>query len=506
MIRSHLRQLGATIIARGFSRRQALLSAAGWTVFSVAGCRTTQVSAQPAAVERLAKSFSGTLLTREHAAYDSARRTASFNPRYNYFPALIAACADENDVRRALAFGREQGLEIAVRSGGHDVLAASSCDGGLIIDMSQMHSVSKVDTGGRVRIAAGALAGQVNDALAESGRLAALGCNPRVGVSGLTLGGGMGWLNGRYGATCDTVLGAKIVTVDGQLLRLNRDDNSDLFWAVRGGGGNFGIVTEWRFQTFVQDSVTSGYIVYPGHQLADFLVFYRDELERAPNELTVELIGLGHREPVFVAVLCYSGASELAEEVLRPWLTFGSPLTHNVARRPYNRLDEVSGEVGAYLQWQPEERSDEARSGGSYWQGKGVSAISDGLIAAIVDTLSDAPRGWSWGLGHVVRGASAQLATEGSTSFHRKAGYASVHFDGGWDYASDAGPMMNWIDGAIDHISPFAGNGEYINYLSSDDQAYVRAAYGPHYRRLAEIKGQYDPSNILQRNRNIPPA
>ena len=263
----------------------------------LAGCARApqESSAAPANFADLAARFNGTVLLPASKRYDAARRTFSFNPRTDRRPAAIARCKDESDVATAVEFARAKDLEIAVRSGGHDVLAASTCDDGLLIDLADLNSIRLNDTRSHVVTGPGANAGMLDRAMAAEGRLLALGCNAQVGVAGLTLGGGLGWFVGSLGAACDSLRSARLVTADGQFLTASEDQNADLLWALRGGGGNFGIVTEFELVAHPLTTVTGGYICFDGAKLPEFLRFYRDYMADAPDALVVEVAVMASR-------------------------------------------------------------------------------------------------------------------------------------------------------------------------------------------------------------------
>ena len=245
----------------------------------------------------------GDLLLPSNSRYDELRRVASFNPLTDKRPAAIARCASEGDVARSVVFAKERGLEIAVRSGGHDILGASVCDGGLMIDLSPMKA-TQVDPRARIlRCGPGLRAGEVDRATQPFGLAAPLGCNPVVGISGLTLGGGIGWFAGKHGATCDSLIRARIVGADGQIRRASRDENPDLFWALQGGGGNFGIASSLEYRLHPVTQVLGGLLAYPIGRLHDVLRVYRDLLADSPDELTVEISIQNLAEPMIMAVV-----------------------------------------------------------------------------------------------------------------------------------------------------------------------------------------------------------
>lgn len=490
--------------ASSFSRRR-FLALAGAAAASTALPRRGLADAT-AGLPALAAGLAGELVAAGHPLYDTARRTASFNPRFDRRPLAMVGVRSEDDIARAIDFARRHDLPLAVRSGGHDVLAASVCDDGIVIDTRFLTDVALNETSGHVRVGAGAVAGSVTDEAGRSGRAVAVGCNSQVGVSGLTLGGGIGWFVGSHGATCDTLVSARVVTLDGGVRIASPADNTDLYWAIRGGGGNFGVVSEWTFASHMQPNVVCGGIVFPGERTAEFLTFYRDYVSKSPDELTVEVIGNSYRVPMIAAAVCYSGELRHAADVLRPLREFATPLADGIAERPYAMLEAVPADVARYLEFAPEVVDGEESEPGSYWQGTTVAGLSDEVIDTIVAALAAAPPGWSFGLGHVMRGAITRIEPR-ATPLLRTPGATTVHFDAGWRYRSRAEPLMHWVDAAT--VATMAVSGDvptYVNYLSKDTPASVRESYGANYARLAQLKAKYDPDNLLSGNRNVMPV
>lgn len=447
------------------------------------------------------ESLDGRLIRPADPDYERQRQIGSTNARFDRRPVAIVECASVSDVRRALEAARLTGLEIAVRAGGHDVLGASTTNG-LVVDLRGLTSIQWGPQS--VRVGAGVRAGELDAATAARARVVPLGCNPAVGVSGLTLGGGLGWFVGLHGATCDNVRQATVVTVDGDVLEASESGNPDLYWALRGGGGNFGVVTEWEYRTRQISDVVGGALVYRGDSTREFLAFYRDYLATAPDSLTVEVVGLAHVEPVIVAVVVFAGDIGDAEKVLRPLRRFG-PIADGLKQGSFQDFNVVDRKVQAYFEWTEPAVSNEPRAPGSYWQGTTVEALSDEAIEKIAEAIADPPPGWSFGLGHVMRGRVLEPG-ESQTPFIRRKGNTSVHFDGGWSYASHGTRLMEWIDSSIAELAPYAARHEYVNYLSKSGDRAVASAYGHNYRRLQDIKRRYDPGNLLRLNRNVRPA
>lgn len=486
------------------SRRKILSSALGAGLVGVTAPLELIAASNPsltaAKILNLSQSLNGTLITPDMESYDGARRTFSYNPEFDKHPALIAACASESDVARAMLFARENELPLAVRSGGHDALAASTCDGGIIIDLQQLNTFAV--SGDRVAVGPGLRAGQVDYELSSAGRALPLVCNPSVGMGGLTLGGGLGWFVGTQGAACDALRSARVVTVEGRSITASRDENEDLFWALKGGGGNFGIVTEFEFDTFAKPDVIAGVIVYDAKLLQEFLAFYQEFMATAPEELTVELVINDGETPSIAAMVYYSGDESRAESVLAPLRTFGPVLADGIRKQEYGRTGALAPDVAPYFQTPNETLQNEPRESGLYWQGISVSALTERAIQALDVAREVAPVGWSFGLGHVMRGAVTEVDQD-SSPLIRPAGLTTVQFGIGWSHRSQAASRMQWIDNAIDSLQADASPHNYINYMSTDAPAAVATAYGENFARLARIKRAYDPDNVLNGNRNI---
>lgn len=453
----------------------------------------------------LARRIRGAVLVPSSEGYEAARKTFSFNPSTDVRPAAVVRCVDEADVVRSLTFARDAGLEIAVRGGGHDVLGASTCNGGVVIDTS-MISACRLDAATeRVTVGPGARIGTINDVLQPAGRALALGDAGSVGVAGLTLGGGLGYLLGRYGAACDNLLRARLVTADGRVRVASSRENPDVFWGLRGGGGNFGIVTELEFTSHAVAEVTGGQIVWAVNDIRPFLRFFRDWVATTPDELTVELTINGDDEKLIFATVCHAGTAPAATHDLAPLVAYGPPAAVGVSRRPYALTAASSAAVraAAAAHSRPATERESNDAPGVQWLGGSLDGLGDPAIAVVGEHLGRARGGWSFGLGHYMHGAACRVAPE-STALVRKPGAFTYHFDAWWGNAVHAAQQMAWLAAAMDAMSPLS-RPSYINYLSRNEPAAVRAAYGPHFKRLSALKRALDPDNVFHRNRNVPP-
>lgn len=499
------------------NRRSLLAAGVSGGLLAAAGCGDLLVrrpggrTALAPQLERFRALLDGSVVTPGEADFEFARRAASFNPDTDKRPAVIALCASPDDVVRSLEFAGQAGMEVAVRGGGHDVLGRSTCEGGLLIDLSMMNDVDLQEANGTARIAAGCRAGHVNAALQTRDLAVPLGCNPLVGVAGLTLGGGLGWLLGRFGAACDSLEAVDLVLADGRKVRASENENADLFWGVRGGGGNFGVATAFTFRTHPLASVTGGYVVYRGAQTPQFLRYYRELMATAPDDLALEIVIFASpeppHEPVLIAAACHCGTEADAARDLEGLRAFGPPLANALRRTAYANVADPPEELYRLFGIAPTERAEQATAGGgyNYWRGASLSDWSDSAIDSFVECAASAPPGWSMGVGHYMHGAICDVGA-GSTPLLRRRGSASFFFNMGWGEAGQSEAAMSWVDQSIARTRPFANEPAYINYLSEESAGAVEDAYGPHYDRLRALKQRYDPENVFHLNRNIAPA
>ncbi|HEV2687231.1 MAG TPA: FAD-binding oxidoreductase [Bryobacteraceae bacterium] len=447
-------------------------------------------------IEKLRNSLKGSLIVPTDPAYDAARRLASFNPTTDKHPQLIVRCAEAGDAAIAMKFAREHELEAAVRSGGHDVLGASVCDG-MVIDLSPLKAIRIDPEHQLARVEPGARSGELNAAGQRYGLAAALGCHPGVGVGGLTLGGGLGWLLGKHGATCDNLTGAELVTSDGRMMRASEEENPDLFWALRGGGGNFGIVTALDFRLHPLDQVFGGVLVLRA-DVARFLHFYGTFMQAAPDELAVEISVVPGEQPAIIAMACFSGDAAEGERVLKPLRSFGTRLADWIDRVAYPRVTSRMSEVGSLLGW----KQQASGPGFNYWRGGSLRELSDAAAGQIAAAIEHAPAGCSLGLGHYMHGQICRVAAD-ATPLIRTPGQVTYFINASWGEPKAADAKMEWVERTRTAMKPASSEGAYINYLSEDSPAAVKASYGSNYDRLRQVKRRYDPSNFFHRNRNI---
>ena len=443
-------------------------------------------------IEDFRAGMHGQLLLSDMAGYDDARKI--FNGMFDKRPALIARCAGAADVVRSVNFARARDLLVAVRGGGHSLSGQSVCDNGLMIDLAPMRGV-RVDTERRLaRAAGGALLGDVDRETLAFGLVTPTGTVSHTGCGGLTLGGGFGRLSRRFGLTCDHVVSADIVTADGRLLQVSADEHSDLHWAIRGGGGNFGVVTSFEYKLHPFDGqAVGGHIVYPLDQARDVLRAYADLFPKAPDDLWMEpvLTRTPTGEGVLILDVCHTGPPDQAEAALAPYRRLGKALSDDVKQVPYTQL-----------QTRDDQR---ARIGGHYYTKSGlVKTIERDLIDLMLETLAGAtvPRPRialpPWG------GAVARVPRDAAAFWHRDALCSVIVQTSNDDRADDAANIA-WVKTKWPALQKFTA-GFYSNINLSDMPAdSIREVYGGNYDRLLALKKQFDPRNLFSLNANVKP-
>jgi FAD/FMN-containing dehydrogenase len=454
------------------------------------------------AVEQLRESLTGSLVLPDDAEYDEARSV--WNGMIDRRPALIGRCADAGDVVACVDFARAQDLPVSVRCGGHGVSGKAICDDGLVIDLSQMSSVTVDVEAKTARIEGGARLGNLDAATQPHGLGTTAGFVSETGVGGLTLGGGLGYLGRRFGLTCDNLLAADVVTADGQQIRASAAENPDLFWALRGGGGNFGIVTAFEFQLHeVGPDVLVGQSYFPISETANVLRFYREFMSDAPDELAAYAFAVNtppvdpfpaeHQgKPCIALVACHSGDLQEAEAVLEPLKSFGNPFFGFVQTMPYVALQQ-SFDAGA---------PDGQRY---YWKSQFQRELSDEAIDTFAAQVTSLPGPFSIAGFEPMGGAINRVDADATAFPHRDAGFA-LGIWSGWADPADDEAAINWTRGVFDAMSRFSTGGVYSNYLDHDDGGRDTAAFSGNLERLQQIKAKYDPDNFFSANQNITPA
>jgi FAD/FMN-containing dehydrogenase len=443
-----------------------------------------------AAFASLRAALHGELILPGDAEYNTARRV--WNAAIDRHPAVIIRCTHAHDVQCAVKFARESGLDVAVRGGGHSFPGFSTCDDGLVIDLSPMKTVSVNPDNRTARAGAGVTLGELIQATEEYGLVTNTGTQADTGIAGLTLGGGIGWLMGKYGLTCDNVRSFEVVTADGSLLRANADENSDLFWGLRGGGGNFGIVTAFEYLLHPLKQILGGMVAHPLSRARSVLEFYRELTYDMPDELTTACMiftGPDGKPAIGVAACCCGDVSE-GKEVIAPLRKFGSPFLQRFEPMPYSGLFSLFGPP------LPNQRS-------YHMKGSGVPVLSDGAIDAILDSAESITSPFSQILLFTVHGAAARVgATE--TAFSLREEHVEIMHLAAWEN-DDAERHVQWSRQSWRAMQAFASSRAYVNFLDLEGTSRVRTAYGPNYERLVALKTKYDPNNLFHLNQNIKP-
>jgi FAD/FMN-containing dehydrogenase len=445
-----------------------------------------------AAIARFQANLRGDLIQSGDPRYEEARKV--FNGMIERRPALIVRCAAVEDVMAAINLAVDANIPVAVRGGGHGVTGNALCDGGLVIDLSAMKRI-RVDPDRRTaRAEGGATWGDFDRETQAFGLATTGGIVPRTGIAGLTLGGGIGYLNRKYGLACDNLLSADVVSADGRLLRASNEENADLFWALRGGGGNFGVVTSFEYQTHPVGPVLAGELIYPLSEAKKVLRFYRDWSEAAPDEVRADATLLtGPEGPVLDVILCYCGRIEEGEKVLRPMRSCASPAADSVAAVPYATVQNLLTEV-----FQPGRRH--------YWKSGFVRTFSDEAVEVLVDFFAANVPGFFAAIAiEHLGGAVSRVGPQDTAFAHRDAQHSLLVLRM-WQDPAESDKNIDWARRCYESAEPFLKTGVYVNYLADEGEPRVRDAYGVNYQRLGEIKKKYDPTNFFRLNQNIRPA
>ena len=444
------------------------------------------------AVDGLRSRVRGDVLGRDDDGYDGAR--VVFNAMIDRHPALIVQCAGVEDVRESVTFAREHDLLVSIRGGGHGVTGNAVCERGLVIDLSRMRSVHVDPVARTARAAGGATWGDFDRQTQACGLASTGGIVPTTGIAGLTLGGGIGYLNRKYGLACDNLIAADVVTADGRLLKTSPEDHADLFWALRGGGGNFGVVTAFEYRLHPVGPVLGGELVFPLDRAKETLCFYRDWSLTAPDEVRADATLLaGPEGPALAIIVCYCGSIEEGERVLRPLRQFGPPAVDTIAPSPYARIQNLLTEILA-------------PGFCHYWKSGFLRSFSDDAIETLVDFFAaDVPSPFAAVAIEHLGGAIGRVGERDTAFSHRRAQYSCLVLRAWRDPAASQANVA-WGRSCYAAMEPFLEEGVYVNYLGDEGESRVRAAYGANYQRLAALKQTYDPTNVFRGNQNIQPA
>jgi hypothetical protein len=456
-----------------------------------------------AAIENFEKDLRGGLVQPHDKEYDMARKV--WNGLIDKRPRLIAQCADENDVVRAVDFAREHHLRVAVRGGGHNVAGFGTCDDGIVIDLSRMKRI-EVDAAARTAWAQSGLTWGEFDRATQAHALATTGgLVTTTGIAGLTLGGGIGWLMRKHGLTIDDLLAAEVVTADGRRVTASATEHPDLFWGIRGGGGNFGIVTAFTYRLHpVGPVVYGGALFYPMAIARDLLGFYRAWARTLPDESTTMVAFLTAPPAPFIPqqlqgssmvaiALCHVGPLEEGQAVVKPLRDFAPPAVDLVGPLPYTALQGMfdAGAPKGIL---------------SYWKTEFLSGLDDGLVDALVEHVDNMGKPFAQVHIHHVEGAVSRVSADATAFGHRDAPFV-LNVVGMWMDATETDKHIAWVREFSHAVQPFSTGAPYVNFLGDEGEARVRAAYGEEkFARLVKVKNTYDGNNLFRLNQNIRPS
>ena len=445
-------------------------------------------------LDELRAAFGGSILEPSDPGYDEARRI--HNAMIDRRPALIAQCRNTADIVDAVHFARKEGLEICVRGGGHNVAGRAVIDGALMIDLSPMRGIHVDRDAMTLRAQGGCLWAELNREAALHGLATTGGAISHTGVSGLTLGGGLGWLMAKHGLAADNVIAVELVTAEGRVLDVTADSDPDLFWALRGGGGNYGIASSIKFRLHPMPTVTGGLIAHPIERAAEMLRFYRDVAPTVSEDLTV-FAGLFHAPDgsgmkLAGLIVFHTGTPEVAEQELARFTEWGPPIMAEVGPVPYPVFNTIL---------------DDAYPHGlrNYWLSAFTNGIPDGLIETMVERFDQVTSPMSGIVLEQFHGAVTRVDPGETAVPHRDEGY-NLLISSVWDDAAADAANIAWTKETFAAMTEFFSGGRWLNYLTDDQgEDAIRGAYGANYERLAELKRRYDPENVFRANHNIAP-
>lgn len=454
--------------------------------------------------ESLVKGFQtnlhGKLIRPGDNTYENARKV--WNGMVDKYPSAIVYCVDIDDVIKAVNFARNNNLLVAVRSGGHNVAGNSVCDDGIVVDLSRMKKI-EIDAASCTAVAqAGLMLGEFDRETQVFGLATPLGIVSKTGMAGLTLGGGIGWLMRKHGLTCDNLLSVDVITADGRLVTANDDENPDLFWGVRGGGGNFGVVTKFKFQLHPVKQVIGGMMLYQASKAKEVFRFYRNYIATLPDEMTTMLAFLTaptpflperiHGDPLIAIHVCYTGTIKSGKSILEPIRTFGRPVADMIKVMSYVDL-QCMLDSGASSGLQ------------NYWKSSYLRTFDDKVMEIIIEYFNNTPSPMTQIHIQHMQGAVCRRG-ENETAFSHRNALCVLNIVSKWNDPSDDVENINWTRELSDSLKPFS-SGVYVNFLGDEGENAVKAAYDPlNFRRLVALKNKYDPANLFSLNQNIKPT
>lgn len=452
---------------------------------------------------KLEERLAGDLIRPGSEAYEAARRV--WNASIDRYPAGVARCRGVVDVQTAVEFARNNGLLVAVRGGGHNVAGNATCNGGLVIDLSPMKGVWVDSARRRARAQAGLLWGELDRETQGAGLAVTGGLVSTTGVAGFTLGGGIGWLQRKHGLAVDNLRSADVVTADGRLLHVGADSHPDLLWGLKGGGGNFGIVTSFEFDLHpVGPEIVAGLVFHRGEDLPDLVPFFRDYMAEAPDEVMLVLVmRLAppapfipeelHGRPVVALAGCYAGPSEKGESVMAEVKGFGSPVADVMERRTYTQFQSMLDPS-----WLPGFQN--------YWKAEYLAGLPDPAVDVMAEGLGGITSPMSDFKIAALGGAVARVGEE-DTAYSYRSAPLILNVNARWEDPTDGERHVEWARSLWDAMQPFSAGGVYVNFMGDEGEDRVRAAYGESkYRKLSALKAAYDPDNFFRLNQNIKPA
>ena len=451
--------------------------------------------------EQLSNLVQGRVIVPGDPSYDETRQI--WNAMIDRRPAVIVECASASDVPVALTYARDNNLEITVRGAGHNIAGSAICDNGLMIDFSKMNHVRVDPEKRRAYVEPGTTLGDFDAAVQQHGLATPVGINSTTGIAGLTLGGGFGWLTRKYGMTIDNLISAQVVTADGSQLTASETENPDLFWAIRGGGGNFGVITEFEFRLHpVGPEILAGLMVFPFEQAKQVLTQYRKFTKSAPEDLNVWVVmrqapplpflpEAVHGKEVIVLAIFYVGDIKEGEKLIAPLRDFGNAHGEHIGAQPYS-------------DWQ--QAFDPLLTAGqrNYWKSHNFSELCDDALDQLINFAGKLPTSQCEIFIGQLAGASNRVPASAMAYSSRDAKFVlNVHAR--WEHQSEDEKAISWARAFFKATTPFASSGAYVNFMTAEEGDRVSAAYDTNYQRLVEIKRQYDPDNLFHLNQNIKP-
>ena len=445
-----------------------------------------------AAIEELKKQVRGEVLQPSDAGYDEARSV--YNVMIDRRPEAIVFSSGAEDAAASVRFARQHEGPLSIRGGGHSVAGNAVCDGGVMLHMGKLKGV-EVDAKGRTAKAQpGVTLGDYDAATTPQNLVTPTGVVSRTGIAGLTLGGGLGWLMGKHGLACDNLMGAEVVTAEGKIVQANEIENSDLLWGLRGGGGNFGIVTEFRFRLHPLEPQIGGLLIYPLEKSKEVLRFYYDITHKCPDELMIAAALLNSPDgvPVIGFAVSYNGDPVKGEKLLAPIRSFGPPVADTIAQVSFTQMQTLFDATYPAGQLH-------------YWKAGFMKSLTGEAMDTLIDHFARRPSPLSSLFIEHMHGAASRVPAD-ATAFAHRFDHYNLSAYGIWvdPKANDAN--VKWVRDFWKDAQPFLSGRAYVNYLGQEGADRVREAYGPNFSRLAALKKKYDPTNFFRLNQNIPPG